>query len=189
MILDTALGIFLSAFIARLFGFDPTALWYAFGVAFALLPDIDVPLSYMSRILRSRGSGKGKFTHEHRDILHYPIFFALAAGVLFAVSDPALAWLFVLAICAHFVHDSIHIGWGIAWLWPFSEKSIKFFSDREGKWSWNIVQTWQKSDLRTVATEHGNENWLKETYLAPSPTLIFECAALICALAFACFVA
>ncbi len=185
MILDIAFGISLSAVVASLFGFEASFSWYALGVLFALLPDVDVFLSRMSLVMRKRGSGVGKYAHEHRDLLHYPILFVIMAVALYAIATPEIAILFAGAVFLHFAHDSVHIGWGIAWLWPYSKRTIKFFSNKKGPWSWNLVKTWSGTDLRHAAHEHGNDNWLKDYYFTLSPTVIFEVVALILSLVIA----
>lgn len=185
MILDIALGISLATLVAEWFGFNATATWYVLGVVFALLPDVDLVLTRLSAAMRKAGSGVGKFTHEHRDLLHYPILFAAAAVLLFLFEGPEVGTLFSLTLLAHFLHDSVHIGWGVVWLWPFSHRSFKFFSDEKGGWSWHFVRSWSKKELRTVSGQYGNDNWLKHYYLSPSPTLFFE----VCMLIIVCVVA
>ena len=116
MPLDIGVGILLSLGVAELFGVEATPLLIVFGIACALLPDIDIltiPLL-------------GKW--HHRTHTHFPLVYIPFVILAFIFIDPVYATLFTLGVYAHLVHDTFGIGYGIAWLWPFSKRKFLFFA-------------------------------------------------------------
>jgi hypothetical protein len=79
---------------------------------------------------------------------------------------------FTLGILAHFVHDSVGIGWGLKWLWPLTTNHYKFFSQKDGSPSLNLLQSWTSQEMPKCAQEHGIENWVEKVYLKPFPIRI-----------------
>src|ERR1043166_1457460 len=109
MFLDLGVGI-----LAGLLLKEPVWL----GIIFSLLPDIDA-LVNLAQFKSTR------FAYHHRDLLHKPMVFAVL-GVGLYLFNSTLGALFLLCSLAHFVHDSIGIGWGVQWLWPFNTDHFSF---------------------------------------------------------------
>ncbi|MDP3727146.1 MAG: metal-dependent hydrolase [bacterium] len=123
---DIALGLVIGHGFGRWWYHEPHLWVYLAGPLLALLPDADIPLQLLIERLGQRQ------LVAHRQIIHYP----LALVPLFFVVypwHPFLAWLTVLCVGAHFVHDSIGNAWGIQWLQPFSSLHIILLTpDRTG---------------------------------------------------------
>ena len=122
MLLDLKLGILWSVGVALFFHHPITPSWILFGILFAVLPDIDFWIE-----LVKRGTVGGKTLGSHRTLLHNPLTYippALFIGTLFGTD-----WmtLFALGVLGHFIHDSMGMGLGVRWLWPFSLHFQKFF--------------------------------------------------------------
>ena len=150
MPLDIGVGILLSLGVAEYFGIEATPLLIAFGIACTLLPDIDIltiPLF-------------GKW--HHRTHTHYPIAYLPLVVLAFVFLDPAYAALFTLAVYAHLIHDTFGIGWGIAWLWPFSRRKFLFYAARE--------------------TIPDDSNWVRHYYFRPNLLAYIEYGVLLVAL-------
>src|SRR6185436_6524853 len=109
MLLDIGVGI-----LAALWFGEPVWL----GILFALLPDIDAVINFA----RFRST---RFAYRHRDLLHLPIIYVLIAFAVYFFNPPVAA-LFLICTLLHFVHDSIGIGWGVQWLWPFCTDHFSF---------------------------------------------------------------
>lgn len=167
MLLDVAAGI-IGAILAWGYGGLPPAAFVLVGILCALLPDADVFLS----LLRS-GRG-GKYAHEHRNFLHYPLIYAGGGGVVLWLISPRVALLFISLSLFHFLHDSVGIGWGVRWLYPFSPDYFKFFSDRENNFSSNFLVRWTPAELSVAVEHYGKNDWLTKYYLRPHPVGIVE---------------
>jgi hypothetical protein len=178
MFLDIGVGILLSLKAAWLFQKELTPAIIAAGIVFALLPDMDFIFEFLKH-----GSVGGKVIREHRELLHFPItFIPVAIGVLYS---SGMFWGFLFSICilAHFLHDSIGVGWGIKWLWPFSKRSFKFFAKKDGSFSWkDPVVSWSSEELPQVVAIHGDPDWIKHIYLRPTPTSVIELLVFFAAL-------
>lgn len=152
MFLDIIIGIGGSLIYAFLMDADITVPLVGCGILFALLPDIDFLLMLLKRRKIDR------FAHEHRDILHYPLL--LVPG-LFLILLP-FGWDFALfgslLSLAHFVHDSVGIGWGVKWFFPFSRRLNKLRDN--GRWF--VSRT--PEEVRHIADAHGNDDWVKQYF-------------------------
>jgi membrane-bound metal-dependent hydrolase YbcI (DUF457 family) len=144
-------------------------------VLFSLLPDIDFAIHFFKR------KQLDEFAHEHRDITHNPIIYILFGFIILSFWSIALAWLFAALSFWHFFHDSIPEGggWGIRWLYPFSEKYYKFFSGKDGKAARRFVVSWTPTEQKQAAKKFGDPNWVKH-YLHSSE-LLFEVIVFIAA--------
>lgn len=169
MFLDIGVGILLSILMHFLFAVEVNPAFLFFGIALTLFPDIDFCIEYIKH-----GSVGGKFIREHRELLHFPLAYVPVIGIIFFVWGNMWATFAGLAFFSHFLHDSIGIGWGIKWLWPFSKKSYKFFSDKNGKFSSQILVSWNPSELQQTVTAHGDLHWIRNIYFKPSKTNILE---------------
>jgi len=170
MLLDIAIGILGALLYADMANKSLTIILIATGVCFALLPDID----FVIHILRKKSSGR--FVHQHRDLLHYPLLYLIGIFVLILPFGFGFAVFATSISFAHFLHDSIGLGWGIKWFFPFSDHSYKFFYD--GK----IVTSWTPGQLADQVAQHGDDHWLKNTYLRPSKTLLLELSVFLYAI-------
>ncbi len=118
MLLDIGVGILSSVFLSRSFGIALNPLFLGAGIVFSLLPDVDFLIAFRKNAAKS---------HEHRDILHYPLLFIPIGAAILFFFNYQLAMLFIITALLHFLHDSIGLGWGIPWLYPFSKNHYAFF--------------------------------------------------------------
>ena len=169
MFLDIAIGILLSIGMNLYFNIELTLLLISMGVVFVLLPDIDFLIE-----LARHGNVGGKVIREHREITHFPLPYTPLIILIIFVFGKMWGVFFGLAILLHFIHDSIGIGWGIRWFWPFSENAYKFFSEKNGKFSKKLVISWGKKELINMVAKHGDPNWIKNFYLRPNKISIIE---------------
>lgn len=174
MLLDTAVGILLAIGVSLYFDARLTPLLLWSGIVFVLLPDIDFLIEFARH-----GSVGGKVIREHRNITHFPILYALVMVLIFIFFGAKWAVLLGATSIAHFLHDSIGLGWGIKWLWPFSKKAYKFFSNKKGEVSKNLISSWGQDELKVIVAQYGDPNWLKNNYLCLSKTLIIEMSAFL----------
>jgi hypothetical protein len=170
MPLDTGFGILIAVTIAKILGIKASASFIIWGVLFALSPDVDAVLN----IFRPHGM---QHTHRHRDILHYPlIFIPLGTLVIFFIS-PIHSLLFALCSLMHFLHDSIGIGWGVQWLFPFKRDHYSFLYQYD--WARNglplkLIHTWKHEEVDLLDEKYGDKNWFANIYLKFHPYGIVE---------------
>ncbi|RJQ37158.1 metal-dependent hydrolase [Candidatus Parcubacteria bacterium] len=172
MLLDIGLGILAALGVANLFGEIPTELFIMAGIGFALLPDLD----FVYALLRY-GPNNYRAMIRHRDYLHYPILYVAAGGFLALFISPAWGVLFLITTLAHLAHDSIGLGWGVAWLWPLSDKNYTFF------WRYvtpgkelprQLVYCWERARIDDLIEEYRDPQWLKNIYFRPHPFFATE---------------
>lgn len=169
MLLDSAIGIFSSIFVSWFFNFEISSSLVLVGIVFALLPDLDFLVEFIKH-----GSVGGKVIREHREIIHYPIIYVPVVILIYFLTGIFWATLFAMGIFSHFVHDSIGIGWGIKWFWPFSKKSYKLFSEKDGSFSSRLVVSWEPEELKEVVLKYGDPDWIKNIYLRLHPVSVIE---------------
>lgn len=170
MFLDIGIGILSAIFVSSLFQVKLTALFVFISILLAFLPDIDA----VSPIIKK---GVKSLDHRHRNIFHYPIihlfigiFIALFIGLKFGA-------LFLFNIFGHFLHDSMGIGWGVKWLWPFSRKlyKISFSKSHAGKKpKMRFLYEFSDEELDSADFKYGDPNWIRNIYLRPSLISIVE---------------
>lgn len=168
MPLDIGLGILLSLGVAEYFGVEATPLLIAFGIACALLPDIDV-------ITLPFG------TWYHRTFTHYPIIYLPLVVLAYIFLNPLYATIFTLAVYAHLIHDTFGIGWGVAWLWPFSERKFLFFPWEGIPSKDKVFATWMPESEPSLEEKQKNTEWFKD-YFRPSKLAFIEYGVLLVAL-------
>lgn len=144
---DIGIGILLSIFVTHLFGVDLTIYHIIGGILFALLPDIDMLIFVIP--------GLKKLFNGHREWTHHPLKYISLTILVFFVAGPVWALLFFLCILFHFIHDSLWIGNGIAWLGPYSKKRYKFF---------NIEKPYTPGPI----------TWIRDFYLRPTVVSVTE---------------
>lgn len=172
MFLDIGIGILLSIFGNIYFHTDLTIFFVFICILFALSPDID----YLIYLIKKKGKSN-EMAHCHRDILHYPLIF-IPSGMLFlSIFSKEYSFLFGLGSFLHFLHDSIGIGWGIRWFWPFSKNYYAFFRKsvaKEKESPIRFICIWEPEEVKKLASEYGDPNWFKNIYLRPSLISITE---------------
>ncbi len=174
MPLDIGVGLILGA----LFGVH-TSLGYApslgLGIAATLLPDLD----YIWAWLRKRRLPDS----SHRDLLHYPLLFTPAVGVLGLIFSPELGLLFALGALAHFLHDSVGIGFGLKWLYPFKKNSYLFLFQAKTPNNKSMPKkrfySWNDAERDKMIRKYRHPDWVRHIYLRPHPFGIFEYAVLL----------
>lgn len=163
MLLDTGVGILLAILVSKLYGAPLAAKLVAGGIVFSLLPDVDVIPE-----LLIYGNLGGYEKRIHREWVHYPLLYALFTLGMYFFFGAAWATLFGISALAHFIHDSVGIGWGIKWLGPFVRDNYKFFSDSDGTPSGRLLVRWTPREMAEALQRHHNPNWFRDTYLRPS---------------------
>jgi len=182
MLLDTGVGILLSIITSWFFQTKLTIFLILAGIVFSLLPDLD----FLIELLK-HGSVGGKVIREHREIFHYPLSYLPIILLVFIFFGEIIAIFLSLCLFAHFLHDSIGIGWGIKWLWPFSQKSYKFFSDKKGLFCCRPIVSWEKKELEKIVAQYGDPDWIKNIYFKLSPILVVEFLFLVLSVIFLFF--
>ncbi len=171
MPLDIGVGILLAAGIAEVFGVPLTPVLVVFGIVAALFPDIDIVTAAFGR-------------WRHREITHYPLLYVPVCAAAFFFLPLPYAVLLTLGIAAHFVHDTIGIGWGIAWLWPFSRRKFLLFPEQARRRVLGRVVTWLPGDevrLRSLQYEGASSTWVRDFYFRPNLLAYVEYGVLLVA--------
>lgn len=152
MFLDLSAGMLIGLCIQPIFGPELNDWLIVFGAFAAVAPDLDTVIYGLRR-----GWKTDQFSHNHRDILHYPVIISLLGGIAIAPAglEPALIWF--LATMFHFIHDTVEGGWGIKWLYPFWDKYICLKLDGPRP---KIIMS--KQEQRGIAAEYGDPNWLSK---------------------------
>ena len=178
MPLDIAVGILLGLLIPTAYGEAPTVVMVVIAMGFALLPDIDAVIEWVVR----KGKLSGKTQTIHREWFHYPLTYVPVAVAIYLLAGSVIATLFVIAVMAHFIHDSIGIGWGIKWLSPFGNRSYKVLSKSHKTGRRTLIESWGPEELKQVISRYGDPNWMQNQYFKWSKTLLIEGCALIVAM-------
>lgn len=171
MPLDIGVGILSSIFLSRFFNVSLSSIFVDAGILFALLPDIDFLITSKKSI--------GPKGHEHRNILHYPLLFIPVGTLLIFFFDYRLAMLFAVTTFLHFLHDSIGIGWGVQWLYPFSRNHYGFLYQYDLPRKFMYV--WTAEEVEGLSREHGDPHWIKNIYFKLHPYAIIELMVFIIA--------
>ena len=171
LLCDAGLGILVFIVVSRVYGVDEP-LWM-FSILCIFLPDLD-SLSQ----LRSKGyvAASAEDPIDHREFLHKPIFWLVPALLVWIGFGYPGALLFFLFL-AHFLHDSVLVGWGVPWLSPWNRTRIKFFVDQANHESLrreDWVRTWDPHELTKKIQQHGNEHWIQDIYLRLTPASVIE---------------
>lgn len=169
MPLDIGVGIVLAVAASAWFHIPLSLFLILFSIGAALFPDIDI-------VTKLFGEWK------HRGITHYPIVYVPISLLLFAFVPLPYALIFTVAVCAHLIHDTIGIGWGIAWLWPISGRKFLIFPDRARRRVLGTFVTWKGEDdekVRNMHYEGASEDWVRDFYFRPNPIAYIEYGAFL----------
>lgn len=177
MLADIGIGIFSAITASKFFQTKLNLFMVVVGITFALLPDLDFLVEWVKR-----KKMPGKFAHEHRNLFHLPLPYVFLVSLFLLWFDLIYLFLFVFNSLLHFLHDSIGIGWGIKWLYPVSKRNYKFFTGNNNKFSKNLIISWNEKKLQKAVEKYGDPNWIKNTYLKPTPISITETAIFLASL-------
>jgi len=174
MPLDIGVGLLLGILLSSLSGLN-YELCLVVGLLASLLPDIDFIWQY----IRTRRVPDT----NHRDGLHYPLLFVPIVGTLGWYMRPYIGLIFALGAFIHFMHDSIGVGFGIKWLFPFKNNSYLFLyqtglptnKDMPRK----IMHSWNDDERRRAVKKYRDPHWIKHIYFQVHPYGIFEYLILI----------
>ena len=169
MFLDLGLGILISILISKVMIIPLASKFIAAGALFSLMPDLDVFVE-----LAKRGRVGGRVQGHHRELTHFPLTYLPVFILIYFLFGKIWSLLFGLCVFLHFLHDSVGMGWGLKWWWPFSNRSYKFFSEKDGSFSSNIMVSWRPRELKETIAQYGDDHWFKNYYLKPHPIAIFE---------------
>ena len=128
---------------------------------------------------------------DHRDGLHYPLLFIPIVGLLGYLVDPYIGLILSFGALIHFIHDSIGVGWGIKWLYPFDSKSYMFLY-RAGlptnkSMPKKILYSWTDSERKIAMDKYGDPNWINNIYFKPHVFGVLEYLMLITGILFAIY--
>lgn len=173
--MDIGVGILLAVLTADHFVLPLSWLLVAFGICAALFPDLDT----LTRFLPEKNIVR-RIVGEHRGLLHRPALYLVLVPILFLSSIP-VGTLFALGVFYHLVHDTFFTGWGIKWLWPFSQVSISIFHDKAGTFVPKIL-IWQPHEEAAIKTEYRTDHWVRTFYFRPSLISLTEYPVFLIAL-------
>lgn len=171
---DIGAGIIVAFLVATGFNIPYEPVFLASGVFFAIVMDVDF-IAFMFN------TDTGRFAHKHRDILHYPlIYIPLGSALVYFILGPIYTILFIAASLIHFIHDSIGIGWGVQWLFPFTSKHYMFLymytPPGKEKMKYKLVHSWKHEEIDALAEAYGDDDWIKNVYFRLSPYALLEFA-------------
>ncbi len=155
MPLDIGVGIFISLFVSHIYNVGITPLLVLICIAAALLPDVDIITALWGR-------------WQHRELTHYPAFYIPFIAATYLFSGPLYATILFLGVYLHLLHDTVGIGWGISWFWPFTTRRFLFFPERARRKRYGWFMTWLPKDQHTIIEEPSSHHWLVTYYLKPS---------------------
>lgn len=171
MFLDIGVGIIAAIFVSGMFDV-PLSVWMVMGgILFALLPDVDFLYYFTKR-------GDSKYDYKHREIVHCPLVSVpIGTFLVWIIGGKVWAVLFFISFFLHLVHDSIAVGWGIKWLYPFSRNNFAFFylySLKNKKGLRKLLFSFNERELPGVVAEHGDGDWVRNIYYKWHPIAIVE---------------
>jgi hypothetical protein len=172
MLADIGLGFIISIFASEYFDFALNPGFIVGCVIFVLLPDWDF---WFYKVFKSKFSAK---IHDHRDVAHYPVAYLILSLVVYFLFGHIWATSFFILTMLHFVHDSLGIGWGVKWLWPFSEKTYKFFSQENNEFGLKFFAR-SSQELEQAIQKHHDPDWFKTYYCRLTVISVLEAVIFI----------
>ncbi len=155
------------------FYFDVELTWYLIMIVviFAVSPDID----FLWKFFRY------KITNQsHREILHHPLVFIPFGIIILFPFSKIFAFLFAMATFWHFLNDTIFMGLGVQWFWPFSQKYFNLFgilgyqTPGKPKLPFRFFYTWKPEQIKEIEEKYGDPNWIRNIYLKPHLFTVIE---------------
>lgn len=131
-----------------------------FSLVFSILPDLDF-LIYHSFYPIDR------FSHKHRRILHLPLIYILIGTIILKVmnADMFLYISFIFLSLWHFIHDTLSLGFGVQWFFPFTNRQYLWGSDiKTSKKIFKKLYSDTPENIDTHADTHGDDNWAKKSF-------------------------
>jgi len=172
MPLDIGVGIFAALGVSHIFGVEPTVGLVVLGVFFALLPDLDIlPFLWPT-------------AYNHRSFLHYPLLYIPLSLLVAIFAGPLFGTLFAIGVYAHLIHDTIGLGWGIAWFAPISKRKILLFPEKGRRERYGWFMSWLPEEEALMRHGQSSEHWITHYYLRPSFIGVVEYTTLMAALVF-----
>ena len=149
MFQDTGIGILLAILTSYLFDV-PISPWLVIAcIVFSLLPDLDFLLP-------------AKMVRGHRGIMHYPFIYLVISILVYFIFGPLWSFIFISGVFLHLIHDTVFLGWGIKWSWPYSLRAYKFFPDKDGRITSKFFLSWMPEEEAKVKSEYGSdEEWMR----------------------------
>ena len=179
MPLDIGVGIFAAIFLSGWLHVPLSVAWIFAGIFFALAPDIDALINFIQ--FRST-----KHAYHHRDLLHLPLVYVPVGTLVVNFFNPNFSLLFLICSLAHFVHDSIGIGWGVQWLWPLNTDHFSFLYlyQPTGKppLERKLFYRFRHAEIDALDAMHGDADWVHNIYVRMHPYAIVEILVCIAAL-------
>jgi hypothetical protein len=115
--------------------------------------------------------------------LHYPLLFIPIVGLAGALINPYIGLIFALGALAHFIHDSIGIGWGVKWLFPFNNISYEFLYraklSAERDMPRKAFYHWTDEERTKSMTKYADPHWIQQIYFRPNLYGVIEYVVLI----------
>lgn len=180
MFLDLGIGILMAMLVSGIFDFPLTLSFIAGGIVFSLLMDLDF-LSHLKK------GGSTRNAHRHRDVSHLPLIYIPVGIIISSFYSWPWAVLFGLCSFAHFLHDSVGIGWGVQWLYPFKKEHYTFFYRYQPKnkerLPRKLLYIWKHEEIDELAKKYGDEDWVRNIYYKWHPYAIVEFFVFLVALA------
>ncbi len=169
MPLDIGLGLLLGILLNDLTTV-PYGLCLCLGIIASLLPDLDFMWKYLQ--------AKRVPDTSHRDGLHYPLLVVPIVSVAGWLIKPEIGLIFGLGTLLHFIHDSVGIGFGVKWLYPFSKNSYQFFYHvglpANKNMPRKMLQSWNDEERNEIHKKYADPDWIKHIYFQLHPFGIFE---------------
>lgn len=179
MLFDIGIGIIIGIFFDSFSDAYSLGGFVSLGIFFSLLPDIDFPIHFM------RG-GTFEDEYKHRNLLHVPLLIWPIGTIVLMLISPILAPMFLIGTLMHFLHDSVGIGWGIRWLYPFSRTHYAFlYRVRTGTFTEipkQLVYAWTPEEVDEYSELYHDEDWIRNIYFKWHPYAIGEAAVFVIAI-------
>lgn len=162
MPLDLGAGLLLGLLAEYLFDRPAGLVLPLTGALFTLLPDAD----FLIHLARARTV---RHSEHHREMLHLPILYISIGLAAFLFFGEPWIFLFISTSVVHFLHDSIGIGWGVPWLYPFTDNAFSFFyhlenNNRKPKLPRRLLYVWYRDDISNIADTYGDDDWIRNVY-------------------------
>ncbi len=180
MPLDIGIGLVLGVLLNSVSGIN-YQLCLIVGVVACLLPDLDFVWQLIV--------GKYSYKKSHRDGLHYPIIFTPLVGLIGLLINPYVGAAFATGALLHFFHDSIGIGWGVKWLFPFRSTSYAFLYRAqlvaENEMPKRLFFRWTDEQRDKEMAKYADPHWIKHIYFSAHIYGLVEYFVLIAGILFA----